>query len=70
MILNASFGGSILFKNAEEAITIIESMASIGLRGHHGRTPVQQKKGVLELNSQYALLAQHKLLSRHIQILN
>jgi len=38
MILDVSFGGSILFKTAEEAITIIEFMASTDLQGHNGRT--------------------------------
>jgi len=32
MLLDASFGGSILFKTAEEAITIIEFVASTNLR--------------------------------------
>jgi len=70
MILDASFSGLILFKTAEEAITIIESIASTNLRGHHGRTPTQQKKRVLELNSQDDLLARHKLLSQQIETLN
>jgi len=37
MILDASFDGSILFKTTKEAITIIESVNSTDLRGHHGR---------------------------------
>jgi len=57
MILDASFGISVLFKTAEEAITIIKSMTYTDLRGHHGRTPAQNK-GVLELNPQEAQLAQ------------
>jgi len=51
MILDASFGGSVLFKTVEEAISIIESMASIDLRSQHRRIHAQ-KRGVLELNSQ------------------
>jgi len=43
MILNASFSGSVLFKTVEEAITIIESMASTNLKGHQVRTPAQKE---------------------------
>ena len=67
-ILDASFGGSVFFKTTDEAITIIQSMASTDLRSQHGRTLVQ-RKGVLELNSQDALLAQHKRLSQQIEVL-
>jgi len=38
MILDASFGGSVLFKTAEEVITIIESITSTKLRSQYGRT--------------------------------
>jgi len=38
MILDASFGGSVFFNIMEEAITIIESMASTNLRSQYGRT--------------------------------
>jgi len=62
MILGASFSGLVLFKTAEETITIIEYMASTDLQSHHGMTPTQ-KKGVLEFNALYALLAEHKLQS-------
>nr|KYP72467.1 hypothetical protein KK1_005056 [Cajanus cajan] len=69
MILDASFGGSVLFKTADEAITIIESMASTDLRSQHGRGQAQ-RRGVLELSTQDALLAQHKLLTQQIESLN
>nr|KYP71171.1 Auxin response factor 4 [Cajanus cajan] len=49
MILDASFGGSVMFRTAEEAITIIESMASTDFRSQHGRSS-SHKRGVLELN--------------------
>nr|KYP69638.1 hypothetical protein KK1_008839 [Cajanus cajan] len=38
MILDASFGGSVMFRTVEEAITIIESMASTDFRSQHGRS--------------------------------
>jgi len=63
MIFYSSFGGSVLFKITEEAISIIESIAFTDLRSQHGRTQAQKRR-ILELNSQYALLAQHKLLSQ------
>ncbi|XP_020205130.1 uncharacterized protein LOC109790395 [Cajanus cajan] len=69
MILDASFGGSVFFKTANEAITIIESMASTDLRSQHGRGQAQ-RRGVLELSTQDALLAQHKLLTQQIEALN
>ncbi|XP_020233010.1 uncharacterized protein LOC109813258 [Cajanus cajan] len=69
MILDASFGGSVMFRTAEEAITIIESMASTDFRSQHGRSS-SHKRGVLELSTQDAVLAQNKLLSQQIEALN
>ncbi|XP_052723859.1 uncharacterized protein LOC128193791 [Vigna angularis] len=68
MILDASFGGSVLFKTADEAIAVIENMASTDLRSQHGRIPAQ-KRGVYELSAQDALLAQNKLLSQQMELL-
>nr|KYP32906.1 hypothetical protein KK1_046291 [Cajanus cajan] len=69
MILDTSFGGSVMFRTAEEAITIIESMASTNFRSQHGRSS-SHKRGVLELSTQDAVLAQNKLLSQQIEALN
>ncbi|XP_020231419.1 uncharacterized protein LOC109811976 [Cajanus cajan] len=69
MILDASFGGSVMFRTAEEAITIIESMASTDFRSQHGRSS-SHKRGVLELSTQDAVLAQNKILSQQIEALN
>jgi len=43
MILYASFGGLILFKTANEAITIIEAMTSVDLCNQHRRIQAQQQ---------------------------
>nr|KYP31825.1 hypothetical protein KK1_047671 [Cajanus cajan] len=69
MILDASFGGSVMFRTAEEAITIIESMASTDFRSQHGRSS-SRKRGVLDLSTQDSVLAQNKLLSQQIEALN
>jgi len=69
MILNISFSGLVLLKIAEEAITIIESVAFTDMRSQSGRTQAW-KRGVVELNSQDALLSQHKFLSQQIDVLN
>nr|KYP56851.1 hypothetical protein KK1_003100 [Cajanus cajan] len=63
MILDVSFGESVMFRTAEEAITIIESMASTDFRSQHGRSS-SHKRGVLELSTQDAVLAQNKILSQ------
>ncbi|BAT86827.1 hypothetical protein VIGAN_05014300, partial [Vigna angularis var. angularis] len=68
MILDASFGGSVLFKTADEAIAVIENMASTDLRSQHGRNPAQ-RRGVYELSAQDALLAQNKLLAQQMELL-
>lgn len=57
MILNASFGGHVLFKTINEAIIIIKPIASTNLQNQRGICQVQ-RRGVLELNSQDTLLAQ------------
>jgi len=46
MIMDVSYGGSILLKTTEQAITIIESMASTDMRSQHGRSQTY-KRGVL-----------------------
>ncbi|KAG2381148.1 uncharacterized protein HKW66_Vig0254650 [Vigna angularis] len=68
MILDASFGGSVLFKTADEAIAVIENMASTDMRSQHGRIPAQ-RRGVYELSAQDVLLAQNKLLSQQMELL-
>nr|KYP32881.1 hypothetical protein KK1_046325 [Cajanus cajan] len=69
MILDASFGGSVMFRTAEEVITIIESMASTDFKSQHGRSS-SHKRGVLELSTQDVVLAQNKILSQQIEALN
>jgi len=66
MILNASFGRSMLVKTTEKDNTSIKSMT---WRRPRRRTQTH-KKGVLELTSQDVLLAQHKVLPQHLAVLN
>jgi len=69
MILDASFGGSIVFKISNEAITIIEALASVDLCNQHGRIQTLQQQ-TLELKSQKIIVAQHKFLAQQIETLH
>ena len=68
MLLDASFGGDIMSKTAEEALNVIEAMASSDQQVQQGRLQVQ-KRGMLELGSQDALLAQNKIITQQIEAL-
>jgi len=69
MILDASFGGSVLFKTAHEVITIIKSTVSIELCSQHGITQAQQRD-MLELKFEEMILARNKFLTQQLEILN
>ena len=56
-ILDATAGGSLMSKNAEEAKVIIDRMALNDRQSQHDRSPSQRKPGVLELNTNDAILA-------------
>ena len=56
-------------KNAEEAKVIIDRMALNDRQSQHDRSPSQRKPGVLELNTNDAILAQNKLLSQQVELL-
>ena len=60
-LLNASVGGKIKLKTTEEAMDLIENMAARDHAILHDRVHIPNKKSLLELSSQDALLAQNKL---------
>jgi len=47
MILDASAGGTMMSKSLEEAIVIIDSIATSDYQSHHDRAPTQ-RKGIME----------------------
>nr|XP_058759149.1 uncharacterized protein LOC131632423 [Vicia villosa] len=66
-LLDATAGGSLMSKSAEDAIMIIDRMALNDLQTQHDRSPSQRKPGVLELNTNDAILAQNKILSQQVE---
>nr|KYP68170.1 hypothetical protein KK1_021790 [Cajanus cajan] len=68
ILLDASAGGIMRFKTPEEAIELIDAMAANDYDLPAERES-RQKRGILELGSQDALLAQIKLLSQQIEAL-
>ena len=68
MILDASAGGIMMSKIPEEAIVIIDSILANDYQSHHDRAPVQ-RKGIMEMDTQNAILAHNKLLTQQIEAL-
>src|SRR3954467_3232589 len=68
-LLDATAGGSLMSKSAEDATMIIDRMALNDLQTQHDRSPSQRKPGVLELNTNDAILAQNKILSQQVELL-
>ncbi|KHN08868.1 hypothetical protein glysoja_043462, partial [Glycine soja] len=68
IILDVSVGGTMMSKSPEEAIVIIDSIAANDSQSHHERAPIQ-RKGIMELDTQNAILAQNKLLTEQIEAL-
>ncbi|XP_058733223.1 uncharacterized protein LOC131604824 [Vicia villosa] len=68
-LLDATAGGSLMSKSTEDAIMIIDCMALNDLQTQHDRSPSQRKPGVLELNTNDAILAQNKILSQQVELL-
>ncbi|XP_027927803.1 uncharacterized protein LOC114184687 [Vigna unguiculata] len=68
LMLDASAGGSIKWKTPEEAYELIENMAANDNEAYTERTH-SQKKGILELQSQDALLAQNKIMTQQLETL-
>ena len=63
LMLDASAGGNIKWKTSEEAYELVENMTASDNDTYNERTHLQ-KKGVLELQSQDALLAQNKIMTQ------
>ena len=68
MILDASVLGTMMSKSLEEAIVIIDSIAASDYHSHHDRAPIQ-RKCIMELDTQNAILAKNKLLNQQIEAL-
>jgi len=68
MILDAAAGGTMIVVDVEQATRIIDALASTDYQAQHDQSSVQ-KKGMLELNSQDAILAQNKLLTQQVKAL-
>jgi len=68
MILYASTEGTMTSKSLEEAIVIIDSIAASDYQSHHDRAQIL-RKGIMELDTQNAILAQNKLLTKQIEAL-
>ncbi|KAG5046580.1 hypothetical protein JHK86_015986 [Glycine max] len=68
MILDALAGGTMMSKSLEEAIVIINSIAASDYQSHHDRASTQ-RKGIMELDTQSAILTQNKLLKQKIEAL-
>ncbi|XP_058726287.1 uncharacterized protein LOC131597617 [Vicia villosa] len=68
-LLDATAGGSLMSKSTEDAIMIIDRMALNDIQTQHDRSPSQRKPGVLELNTNDAILAQNKILSQQVELL-
>lgn len=66
LLLNATAGGSLMSKSNEKAIEIIEKMARNDHQVQHNRGNSQRKPGIIELGTNYAILAQNKLLSQQV----
>ena len=68
MILDAATDGTMMSIDAEQAAIIINALASTDRQAQHNRRPVQ-RKGVLDLNTSYAILAQKKILTQQMEAL-
>ncbi|XP_058756178.1 uncharacterized protein LOC131629405 [Vicia villosa] len=68
-LLDATAGGSLISKSAKDATMIIDRMELNDLQTQHDRSLSQRKPGVLELNTNDAILAQNKILSQQVELL-
>ena len=69
MILDAAAGGTMMAVDVEQATQIIEALASTDYQVQHDRHHVQLKKGMLELSTTDALLAQNKILTQQMEVI-
>jgi len=63
MILDAAAGGTMMAVDVEHVTRIIDALASTDYQAQYDRQSVQ-KKGVFELNSTDAILAQNKIMTQ------
>jgi len=66
MLLDAVVGGTMMVVDVEQAMRIINALATTDYQAQHDRLG-HQKKGLLELNTIDALLAQNKILTQQIE---
>jgi len=66
VLLDAATGGTMMVVDVEQATRIIEALATTEYQAQHGRQS-HQKRGLLELNTADALLAQNKILTQQIK---
>jgi len=68
MILDATAGGTMMVVDVEQAKRIIDTLASTDYQAQYDRQSVP-KKGVFELNTIDAILAQNKILTQQMKAL-
>ena len=68
MTINALARRTMMSMSPEEAIVIIDSITTSNYQSHHDRV-VTQRKGIMELDTQSAILARNKLLMQQIEAL-
>jgi len=68
IILDAAAGGTMMVVDVEQTSSIIDALVSTDYQAKHDRISVQ-KKGMLVLNTQDAILAQNKLLTQQVEAL-
>jgi len=66
MILDATAGSTMMDVDVEQATRIIDALASTDYQAQHDRQVVQ-KKGMLDLSTSDALLAQNKILTQQME---
>ena len=68
MILSALARGTMMSKSPKEVVVIIESIVANDYQNHHDGALIQ-RKGIMELDIQNAILAQNKPLTQQIEAL-
>lgn len=66
LLLDATTGGSVLSKSAEDATTVIERMTLSDHQGKHNMNPAQRENGIIKLNINDVILAQNKYLAQMV----
>ena len=67
MLQDASAGGTMKIKTDDEVRALIDNMSLNEYRGHTEEEATPKKKGMINLNTQDALLASNKLLSIQLE---